>query len=258
MPVTAVLALIAMLQAEKTPEATVRGFVESLNMGKWEIAFSKIEGAKVEAAVKALAKMPTPQLDLEIFKLELVTTGDDSKGTLDVRPKGGGSMGAEDEITLHRTNGEWKIVSGRNEGGLVNQVVMIGKDPSILSQPRAAVGKTVILSNLKQIALGAMILASDNKDVLAFNQANMKKKLDPYLKNNTIWQDSEKRPLDVQFNANLAGVSIMKVKAPAETVLFTIGKKGALQYFGGTTPVAFVDGHAKFLTKEAVAKLRWK
>jgi hypothetical protein len=244
-----------------TPEATVRAAIDALGRQSWKELFSRVDGAKVaeaSAAIEKLSPKPDKTPTLEIKDLKLTITGDTATGSLSiVFPSASGQTMApqSSEVTLKNIGGDWKIEGGK---GFFDEIVKFGKDPIVVqAQAHAAAEKTIILSNVRQIALGVLMFSGDNDDKIKLTQANIKAKLKPYLRNDALWIGPDKKPLDIRINPNLIGKSMTSVAAPAETVMLSWGPKSALVYSGGRTIIGFTDGHVKWVSKEAVAKLKW-
>jgi prepilin-type processing-associated H-X9-DG protein len=83
----------------------------------------------------------------------------------------------------------------------------------------------------------------------------------PYIKNESIFKcpSDASGAVSYSFNANLAGVKLAKVSAPAETVMIYEGKNGKLDFrHEGKAAVGFADGHAKLVNAEGAKKLHWR
>jgi prepilin-type processing-associated H-X9-DG protein len=123
-----------------------------------------------------------------------------------------------------------------------------------------AVGATDCLSNLKQLAVAALMWAQDHDEVLP-PAANWGPELLPYLKNDQVFRCPEAPELacGYAYNLEVAGRKLADIAQPAEAVLFyesTIGRldaadKGESQpqpgRHQGANNLAYVDGHAKWL-----------
>ncbi|MFZ4507626.1 MAG: hypothetical protein ACOYON_08025 [Fimbriimonas sp.] len=249
--------LVVLATPDATPEATVRATLAAVSKADWQAAFSRVDNANVEAAVKALRSMSgMSKFDYEIVKLDLVTKDDESSGPIEWKLSG---QLQNDVVRLRRTNGDWKILGGNdNDQSFFTQFAKIGRDPSVLKVARAAADKTVVLSNMKQLALGLAIFASDRNDKIAVTQATLKSSLLPIVKSDRLWIDSKNEPLDVRINPNLIGKKVTAFSNPESVVMLTIGPKDGLKFWDDATPVAFLDGHVKFIKRSATAQLRWK
>ena len=255
------------VKKDATPIETVKSVLSDLNKHDWKAVFGHFEGAKIDQAAAGLAKIASdPKNPVPDFVLKSVSltssSGDSAIGRVifAFSPKLGGAKLADqnDEVHFHRTNGDWKITDGKNINNFFDQLARMATDPATLGQAREAARRTVILSNLKQISLGVVIYANDYNDVLSLNQSNIKSKIHPYTKTDKLWLDTDGKPLDVQFNPALSGKKMSSFSSPSTTVMLSIGKQGHLVYYGKSTPVAFLDGHVKFVSQADAAKLQWK
>src|SRR5207244_2572565 len=117
------------------------------------------------------------------------------------------------------------------------------------------------ISNVKQICAGAMMLMVDNDETFKLKAETYKQSLMPYIRNEAVFKCPADRGsgASYSFNANLAGLNLAKVVAPAETVLIYEGKNGKLNFrHEGKAVVGFADGSAKLIDAENAKKLRWK
>ena len=263
--VSVLVGIVCLLARDKTPDATVQGVVDSLNKRDFKAVFSRFDGAKVDDAAAVMAKLVSSQRGFPKFLIKLETfteTGDTATGKVSVGYQAPNSTEESpytpDEVHLKRTAGDWKIVDGNGKGSFFTQLGMISKDPSVLSKAQGDAKVTVVLSDMKQIALAVIMFTSDFDDKVAFDQSNMKAKLAPYLKNDKIWNDADGKPMDVRINPALVGKKMTSVSQPANCVLLSIGPKDKLVYVGGKTPIAFLDGHVKYYTKETISTVKWK
>jgi len=132
-----------------------------------------------------------------------------------------------------------------------------------LSRTRGRAGQTACLSNIKQICLGLLMYAQDN-DARFPTADNWSDAIHPYVKNEAILKCPSSSDLECgyAFNQNLSGKRLADVPRPAETVMVfesTLGKRNATDT-GQSWPrpgrhndgnnVGYVDGHAKWLSKE--------
>lgn len=260
--VTALACLAYLVYHDATPEATVNGMIDALNARDWKGVFSRFEGANVDQVAPAIQKMlppgaQMPKLTIKITSLTI--TGDTATGPVSL----GFQMGTqapttqEDEVHLHRTNGDWKIVDGKSLQSIFTQFGKIARDPSLMTKARDGAKRTVILSHMKQLALAMIMYTTDYDDKVSLTQASLKAKLLPYLKIDKVWLDADGKPLDVRINPALVGKKLTAVSKPDLCVMLSIGPKAKLQYFDDKTPIAFVDGHVKYLTKDAIAGIKW-
>jgi prepilin-type processing-associated H-X9-DG protein len=127
------------------------------------------------------------------------------------------------------------------------------------------------MNNLKQLALGEMMYATENKD--HFPQAeNWCDALGKYVGNTRVYLCPAGDPTlrcHYAFNASLSGVDTKNVTAPAETVLI-FETEGGWNQSGGRDQVlgrprhgpsigiVFADGHAEIVRENRLAKVKWE
>ena len=108
--------------------------------------------------------------------------------------------------------------------------------------------KEVAISNMKQLALGAIMYSADNDDVypLAHSIGQAKMEVAPYLKNNKLYISQNPNGGQILYNVNLAGVGATETVKPESVPLYYDSRA----WPDGGRPVAFADGHAKYVTAE--------
>ncbi|MBS1713597.1 MAG: hypothetical protein JST30_04600 [Armatimonadetes bacterium] len=115
-------------------------------------------------------------------------------------------------------------------GGRLFRSEILKGDYEIFRQAKLAAERTVALSNAKQVALAALLFASDNKDRLP-GTGEFSSSVMPYLKNDRLLDG---------FVWTFQGGNISDVKEPAKTEI------GYITVPGGRC-VAYVDGHARYV-----------
>lgn len=260
---------------DATPDGTIKEFFKAMNKDDFRGAISRIEGANVESVVTALQQFPKPayrRIERIPRILNVKITGDRAS----VRFQLGSPLAApnkihlapqEDTARLHLVDGDWKIVSGDDVHGIVETDAEIARDPRKLAQAKSATKRSIVLVNLKNLALGVLMYAGDHDDKYPTSQerlrADISVALGAQIKANKdsidrYWLDAEGKPLDVRLNPSLFGKSGTQVQAPANCVLLSLGSRGHLQTVEGMVPIAFCDGHVKMLSREAAANLKWQ
>ena len=110
---------------------------------------------------------------------------------------------------------------------------------------------------LKQLGLGVMQLSQDYDEKINFGPNDFQQKLQPYLKNTSVFRS----PLTGRpyvMNPALSGMSLAQISEPAQTVLFYEGSSGRLFFSPeGTAAVLFMDGHVGNVSPEQAANLIW-
>jgi prepilin-type processing-associated H-X9-DG protein len=263
--VSVIVGLLCLRYRDATPETTVQAVIDSLNSSDWKGVFSRFEGAKVDEAVAVLTKLVKQDPNFPKFTIKIKTpiiTGTDATLPVSVgisdKARPGSEPFKDEQVTLRETSGDWKVVSSGNAQGFFSQLSQLAKDPNSLGKADASArSKTLVLSKMKQISLAILMYTSDHNDKYSVDQATLKAKLNPYIKNDQIWIGPDGKPLDFQFNPSLIGKPLSSVKAPAQCVLLTLGPKSKLKYDNDVTPIAFVDGHVKTFHKEMISTLQW-
>lgn len=264
--VSVIVGLLCLSYRDATPEATVKGVIDSLNSSDWKGIFSRFEGAKVEDAVAVISKLVKQDPNFPKFEIKVkapTITGSDAKVPVGVsisaRPSGQPEPFKEEVVNLHQVGGDWKIVVGHGINGFFSELGQIAIDPNHVNQTSAAAqSRTMVLSKMKQVALAVLMYTTDHEDKYSLDQATLKAKLNPYIKNDKIWVGPDGKPLDFRFNPSLTGKRMVSVQAPAECVLLTLGPKSKLVFDNDVTPIAFVDGHVKTFRKEMISTLKWQ
>lgn len=175
-----------------------------------------------------------------------------------------------ERVRLAKENDGWLIVPAdpaKATTPLTSLASMLATDLSQMQmgvdrsqeQTQGISPSTVSIVNLKQIALGLIMYATDWNDV--YPKKTWKKDVMPYLKNASILQPpkQENSPAtEYLMNAALMGKSMQKLKFPALTVLAYEARGGQVTYnHSGKAAVAFADGHVKLITPEEMKKVRW-
>ena len=141
-----------------------------------------------------------------------------------------------------------------------------------VSRVKQKSANVICLSNVKQLNLGLIMYANDNKDRFP-NGPGWCDSLTAYLGGATnafvCPQGAPNQRCHYALNARLAGHGINDVQAPAQTVLvFEIdggwNVSGGRELFPakprhrGAYAVGFADGHAEMVRSERLGRLRWE
>ncbi len=117
--------------------------------------------------------------------------------------------------------------------------------------------QSVSAMRLKQLGLGVMQLSQDYDEKINFGPNDFQQKLQPYLKNTSVFRS----PLTGRpyvMNPALSGMSLAQIAAPAQTVLFYEGSNGRLFFSPeGTAAILFMDGHVGYVSPAQAANLIW-
>lgn len=191
-----------------TPSADTRfTFPESKNTLAWTSV-----STEVRVGVKDVEKLPTTVLTpVQAGETDKAAVLDSFVENVEVSPDG------------------LRVAYTHHGMTLVRDLVEIQR--AMFEQMRDAAKRTVAMSNAKQVALAAMLYASDNDDRLPSNKEDVNKLLMPYLRNQGILDG---------FVYTFAGGFMQDVANPAQTEL------GFVSMPGGRI-VAYVDGHVKWV-----------
>jgi hypothetical protein len=113
----------------------------------------------------------------------------------------------------------------------------------VAAQAHVAAQATANLSNVKQLSLGMLLYQSDWDDKFPYVQdtESLRPILDPYLKNNNLWQVIGNPGSRFLFNMSLSGSTVTELEEPANTPMFYESQPDS----SGKRAVGFADGHAK-------------
>jgi prepilin-type processing-associated H-X9-DG protein len=270
---TFLVCLRASAQDRSTPEATVRSFLSAFEHADLKQAAACVKGAQSGGAVlDALAE----QIKKEPATLTLTDAKTTLKGTSatvtgQVSAKSDKSPQAQNfatQVNLTSSGGAWLIVPDAAKAKQNTNPDLVNGLAYTLTNTHEVVGRANVtaravacLSNMKQICLGAIMFLQDYDEKFQLKATSYKKSIQPYIKNEAVFKcpaDSS-GAVSYAFNANLAGVAMAKIHAPAETVLIYEGKNGKLNFrHEGKASVGFADGHAKLVDAAGAKKLRWK
>ncbi|MBV6457424.1 MAG: hypothetical protein HONBIEJF_00533 [Fimbriimonadaceae bacterium] len=254
-----------------SPAATLRSFVAAFTKPDFDLAARHVKDIKVSPEAKQWEAM-LREAKLDVKVLDISTSEGPAKTVLatcklSLGDKTGRSQTETSTISLQQIGEDWLILQPgtsleMNRDPIQSFVILLGSPSALFANAKQAAKRTTCMSNLKQVAVAAIMFAADNNDVLRFNAGNMNKKLLPYLKNDRMFvcpNHSGTTP-SYSFNAALAGKSTAMVSKPAETVMFYEGSGGKLDFsrHDGTAIVAYCDGHVKAIKKGNEKTLRWK
>lgn len=254
--------VIACQSPAPAPKDSVRGFVDAWNRRDLMAAMKFVHGGTLQQ--DAFAPLIKGN-DWPVIRLSnLSETIDGATATVNATLNLAGSEKPEhDAVKLTKVGGEWLIEPAVEAGHMqiIAGLAYALGHPQEIAQARVAAVKTNCLSHLKQIALAALMEASDHDDTFKFTPKNFKEKLSPYLGNTKLLTC----PLDSDgttsyaFNPAVLNIRQSKIKDPRLTVLAYEGKGGKLDFrHAGKANVAFCDGHAKSVDPQEAKKLRWK
>lgn len=257
---------------DSSPEKTVRLFVAALDAGQFEEAARYVDGASPTGDFKSLREQwnktkPT-------FSLSGLTTAaqDDTavvKATLDIKSLDIKSPLEREtqtgNIALVRHGAHWllvpvKPVKGGDYGNtsFLTFIATSLQSPKAFKTSREQARNESCRSNLKQIALGAILL-EQKMGALKITPQNFKKELFPYTRTMAFFRCPQVSGGEsYSFNGNLTNLKLGMPNAP-RIVMFYEGRNGQLDFrHDGKANVAFADGHVQTVSREDAKTLQWK
>lgn len=262
-----------------SPESTLRTFTAAISRADVTTAAACVEGTidpeKLKDWVEEWKKPQSrpPSLTFTDFKATVTGETATAEYTLLVTAPEGPAPADFKETTRFRKQGEsWRIVpftpeglgeaaTNRDKPQVVSLLATMMAHPDMFTRARAAARQTACLSNMKQLAIGVLLVANDHNDRIALRADQMRAGLMPHVKSASVFQCPEhtQEPVSYSLNANLQGVLTTKIKDPARTIMLYEGKKGVLEFrHEGKACVGFANGRAAMVDAAAAKKLLWK
>lgn len=263
-PLFIAAAVIASSQA--TPEQALRGMVEAWNSKNLPKAAGFVVGGNPRADFSEFLQLMGnrwPKLTVSGVKVDgAAPTRKTLRYQIKIEDQGAPAPQQESAQAV-MVNGKWLIQPSdtHQQKAVIPELAYILRSPKIASDAKANAKATACLSNLKQLALAALMFASDYDDRFAFGSKSAQDSLLPYHKYPGLWTCPEdpKGTQSYTFNANLTNVLLSKIKDPAKTVMVYEGSANKLRFrHDGKAGVAFADGHAKRVTAAESKTLVWK
>lgn len=259
------LAGFLLLLPGTTPEGTITEFIKHVNAQDYKQAAKLVQGGKPAANYTTIVNL-TRSLKINLGEMNTSITGNRAVVTVSSTLKDGSrpTTTISEKVNLVKVNGEWLIVApaGIDQGnGVVSSIASMTTNPSeVFVNAKKAAQRTTCISNLKQLAVGMIMLSTDYNEVFKVNPSKLKDALRPYTKNDELWYcpTGPKGVPAYSFNSKLVGKSSVDIQNPANTVMMYEGSKGKLDFrHNGYAAVAFADGHVKSYNAEQAAKLNW-
>lgn len=250
-----------------SPEATIRSFLAALTRGDARAASACVSGASPSAGLltNLQRQMKQEPATITLRDLRVQRRGNTATATMTVnlaiaaaRGRSARSESHPDRVSLRREGSAWKIVPVQSRGGFTAGIATLF---TARRSERAPIGNTACLSNLKQLAIGAMMFVQDHDMTFALEPVAYKKSLAPYVRNERVFRCPEDRSGkdSYAFNPSLAGVSFRKIPQPSQTVLLYEGANRQLAFrHEGRAAVAFADGSARLIDRDQAKTLRWR
>lgn len=255
------LAALSYGASAQGPESVVQSFVDALNRHDFDAASKYVQGGSVPPFLRDFIASTKQFPSLSVSNVSATLVGGRALVTFyltETTPIGLPKF--DDYLVLVRSGETWLIDNPVKPGGL-GEMAYFMSNPPLFIQAHEAAQATKCLTNVKAIALALIMFESDNDDMLTVTVANWQKKIAPYLKTEEVLTcpEDEKGASSYSFNANLAGKSASSFDEPARTVLVYEGKNGRLNFrHNGKAAVAFLDGHAKLISRDEASALLWK
>ena len=180
-------------------------------------------------------------------------------------------------IRINRSQGQLRGMGLALTGTILSGIlVMMLPILAALMLPALAKAKQkaqsiVCMNNLKQLALGELMYANDNKERFS-DSDHWCDSLGKYVNNPKVFLcptgDSSQRS-HYAFNARLSGIDPKQVTSPSETVMFFEADGGwnlsggadlvtKLRRHGGRIGLVFADGHAEIAGENRLRNIKWE
>lgn len=115
-------------------------------------------------------------------------------------------------------------------------------------------------ANQKQVAVALMMYTQDYDETYPRKATSYKAQIMPYVKNQQVFHCPLDAPnvVSYTFNPNLAGMTIVSIVSPSQTVLLYEGKNMQMNFrHEGRAIVAYADGHVKMISPDEAKNLFW-
>lgn len=256
------------IAAAQTPNATVQKFADALGRRDMKAAVKMVKGGQYNEKLVKLSSDGANWPSFAVSGFGGTLKGNSATVSYRITLKSPGRAQTSNEsLSLEKVGVQWFIVPPAKEPEgkeVLPAISFLMAHPEKLPDPtrvRNSIESTQCLSNIKQLALGTIMFQADSDDAFKVNNRNWSTKIMPYLRNKELFHCSldPKGTTSYSFNDKLSGIKGDKVKDPSMTVLAYEGKNGTLNFrHDGRAAVAFVDGHAKLVNREAAKRLVWK
>jgi prepilin-type processing-associated H-X9-DG protein len=246
------------------PEDTINKLAELWNAKDLKGMVPYYKGADAKSNFESFKQANITWPTLTVSDLAVTVTGTKANAKCKVKITVANQPGQtiDDIVDLELVNDVWQVIPGGmpNVPRVFSSIGLIISQPGMAVQARQASTQTQSLSNLKQIAMAAILLTNDQKDRFNIDPSRVHAALSPYLKNDAIWKEPVTKRSDIYtFNPNLRNVDYGAIEKPAETILFYVGRKGEFEFpYRGRTAIAYADGHVKLVTATEAKQARWK
>lgn len=258
-----------------SPEAAIRSFVSALNTLDVNGA-NCLVGGKIDQDLREWAqdaRKSGQPFQVTVLSVQPQVNGDRATAAVSFEAKSGARQQRFDEtLSLQKAGADWKIVPpteeelgsyfkpGEKDPHLLALLTATYVHPKMFLNARDAARRTACMSNLKQLATGALMFLQDHDEKFALRADAWKAALMPYVKSEAIFHcpTDQSGPVPYSFNAQLQGKSMAVVRKPEQTVMIYEGKKGALDFrHDSRATVALANGKVITVTAAEARTLRW-
>lgn len=274
-----------------SPQDVLSTFLHDINAGNTTGALTCIDGAaQAQLPHEYLADYAQLAARANIFLSDLQIDQGEEQATAKFRVGFTGQspffrVSHPEQLKLRLVGKFWKIESG--DPAALRLPILFSEDipflqtvATALAHPQAVFGEArryQCLTNLKQLALGALQMIQDYDQKFAFKTAalykvpdappgweqwpEMARAISPYVKNRALFTcpADDENSFSYSVNPQLENVVFADIKEPSKTVLFYDGKEGQLDFHHeGRANIAFVDGHVATMSPEEAKTLIWK
>jgi hypothetical protein len=258
-----------------SPEAAIRSFALAVNALDVNGA-NCLVGGKVDQALRDWAREARKSgesFQVVILSVQPQISGDTATALVSFELKSGARKQSLDEtVELWKVGADWQLLppteeefdrilqSRQKDPHLLTFLAALYIHPTVFTEARDAAREAACHSNLKQLALAALILTQDNNSKYALRADAWKGALMPYVKSESVFHcpTDQSGPIRYSFNAQLQGKSLAALRKPEVTVLIYEGKKGVLDFrHHGRATVALANGKVRSVTAAEARALRW-
>lgn len=181
------LASLGAFAAGQSPTQTVLAFAKAVSQRDAKAASALVDGGKQNTALP----LEMPKISVSLANISETVTGTSSIVSYRITITGQGRVPKpqSESINLVQRNGKWLVVpwsAGQSQSRYLASIAYMLSAPGAMRDTEESARMTACLSNLKQIAVAALMLANDFGDNFKFSASNFKVKLTPYLKK-PVW-----------------------------------------------------------------------
>jgi prepilin-type processing-associated H-X9-DG protein len=270
--------LSGVARADRAMEQTLADFVKLWNNRDFPAAATLVLNGNPRADFTPLRRSVPNASGLPTIRIQILTsrllgkegTGKET-GRVDYRLLSPGSSTRQESVKLVRSDGRWKIVPAEiTVGDRVPGPIVSVAASLMVSTKRIDTGVqggrdsrptgSQSLSNVKQLAVAAVILGHDHEKKFAIPRGKTRETLSSYVNNRDVWRlaSDPKGFVAYSFNEALSNVRFVELREPSRTVLIYEGSNKQLNFrHEGRAAVGFADGSARLISRSDASGLRW-